>query len=75
MLMQHLCLMVEQYRRHEDLSFSIFLLFQHTVESAGRIAFQPIHGPAAIQDEHQFTDFVFHLAHPFSVYELSIAKR
>lgn len=70
-VMKHLSFVIEQHRGHQHIAFRLPLFFQHTVVSADRIALQPAHGTAAVQDHHQFSQILFHCVHPpvFFIYD------
>ena len=45
---------IEENGGDKSLARLLFLLFYHGVEAADGVPLQPLHGAAAVQDEHQF---------------------
>ena len=66
-VMEHLGLVVEENSGDKGLAGLLLLLFDHGVEAADGVAFQPLHGAAAVQDEHQFRQILLHKKSPYTV--------
>ena len=55
-----LCFVVKQHRGDERLARLPPLLLEHGVKAADGVPFQPRHGAAAIENEYQFRQILFH---------------
>ena len=55
-----LALVGKEYRRNKRVALSGLLLRNHRVEAADRVLFQPRHGTAAVQNENQLRQILFH---------------
>ena len=63
-VVEHLGLVIEEDGRNEHLAQLLLLFFDHGVEAADGVALQPLHGAAAVQNEHQFRQILFHKKSP-----------
>ena len=63
-VVKYLGLIVKEDGGNEGLSRLLLLLFDHGVEAADGVALQPLHGAAAVQNEHQFRQILFHKKSP-----------
>ena len=66
-VVEHLGLIVEEDSGDVSLARLLFLLFEHGVEAADGVPLQPLHGAAAVQDEHQFRQILLHEKSPYTV--------
>ena len=66
-VMEYLDPVVEQYGGDQRLAGPLLLLFQLGIEAADGIGLQPLHGTAAVQNEHQFGQILFHKQIPHTM--------
>ena len=59
-VVEHLGHIVKEDRGDVCLAGLLFLLFDHGVEAADGVLFQSAHGAAAVKDEDQFRQILFH---------------
>ena len=59
-VVQQAVIVVKQRGGDAALAGRVLLLFEHRVEPADGIRFQPAHGTAFVQYEDQFRQFLFH---------------
>ena len=63
-VMDDLAAVVEEHSGHEALALRLLLLFDQAVEASDGVSLQAAHGAAAVQDEYQLGDVVFHNGKP-----------
>ena len=61
-------LRIEEHCSDKTFPVNLLLLFDHAVESADRVALQPAHGTAAVQNKYEFGNVVFHEKISFTVF-------
>lgn len=66
-VMEHLGPVIEEDGGDKGLARLLLLFFNHGVESADGVVLQPLHGTAAVQDEHQFRQILLHKKSPYAV--------
>ena len=59
-VMKDLRFVVKQNRGYINLSRFTLLLFQHGIKATDGVCLQTVHGTAAIQNEYQFRQILFH---------------
>lgn len=75
--MEHLAPVVKEDGGDEGLAGLLLLLFDHGVEAADGVPLQPLHGAAAVQNEHQFRQILLHKNPPMLcclIYKHSIGE-